>query len=149
MSVSVRHATARDHEPIVAFQKAMAWETEGLELDASNVDRGVQQILLGNAPGFYLIAEIKEEVVGCVMVNPEWSDWSGKVQLWLNSIYVLPEYRRMGILRALFNFVVENSSPETHVRIKLYVDRHNERAVEAYKAMRMTEQHYRMLELPI
>ena len=34
---------------------------------------------------------------GCVMVTTEWSDWRNAAFWWIQSVYVVPEFRRCGV----------------------------------------------------
>ena len=44
-SINVRDATPADVDTIVTFNSAMAWETEGIELDGDRLRRGVSAVL--------------------------------------------------------------------------------------------------------
>jgi GNAT superfamily N-acetyltransferase len=139
----IRRAEGRDEDTLVAFNAAMAWETEHLRLDAAVLRRGVRAALADPAKGFYLVAEADGEVVGQTLVTFEWSDWRDGYFWWVQSVYVRPDARRGGVFRALFEHVREAAvaAPDV-IGVRLYVDRDNARAQATYAALGMTEEGY-------
>ena len=63
---------------------------------------GVDAVLAEPRHGFYLVAEVDGDAVGCLMITYEWSDWRNGHWWWLQSVYVREEFRRRGIFRALY-----------------------------------------------
>jgi GNAT superfamily N-acetyltransferase len=98
--------------------------------------------------GYYVVAEKDGQVVGGLMITREWSDWRNGLFLWVQSLYVLPKYRRQGIYRKLYNYVKEMATEEeVPVRgIRLYVDKDNKTAQQVYETMGMEETNYMMFE---
>ena len=147
LSCSVRRATPRDTDVLVAHNCAMAHETEGKELDAAVVLRGVQGLLARPDHGFYLVAENDGVVVGSLMVTPEWSDWRDGFFWWVQSVYVAPEQRRTGVYRSLYEEVRTAAREATDVLgLRLYVERANRPARAVYAHMGMDETSYRLYE---
>ena len=97
----VRAARREDADTIAAFNAAMALETEGKRLRPEVLGAGVRRLLGEPALGFYLVAEVHGEVVGCLMVTTEWSDWRNGRFWWIQSVYVPAAWRRRGVFRAL------------------------------------------------
>lgn len=142
----VRPATPDDIEQIVAFNAAMALETEGLRLDLARLRSGVRRVFQGDAAAFYRVAEVGGRVVGQLMVTVEWSDWRDAWVWWIQSVYVAPEARRVGAYRALHGAVVEEARAAGAAGVRLYVDARNTRAMATYAAMGMDGEHYRVFE---
>jgi ribosomal protein S18 acetylase RimI-like enzyme len=143
--VRVRAAQADDCEVLAAFNAAMAIETEAKTLDPATLRAGVARVLAEPTRGFYLVAESNGVVAGCLMVTFEWSDWRNGDWWWLQSVYVMPEYRRHGVFRALYAEVERRAAERVDVvGIRLYVERDNVRAQHTYAALGMREDHYRM-----
>ena len=146
-NVLIRKAELNDARMISEFQLAMAMETEGLALDPETVLVGVGAVFNNPPKGFYLVGTIHNRVVASLMITPEWSDWRAKTVWWIQSLYVIPEYRRQGIYRSMYEFLqVEVSRHPEITGIRLYVDRSNVRAQEVYKAMGMDGEHYQLFE---
>lgn len=146
-SVTIRPATVADAETIARFNEAMAQETEGKILDPDTVRAGVRSVFEGESDPFYLLALRDETIVGSLMVTTEWSDWRNGTFWWIQSVYVRPEERRTGVYTALHEAVRSRAKVTSEVcGLRLYVERDNAAAQEAYEAMGMSEPPYRMYE---
>ncbi|HNY27146.1 MAG TPA: GNAT family N-acetyltransferase, partial [Candidatus Sumerlaeota bacterium] len=93
----IRRATRDDAQTLARFNSAMAMETEGKCLIAERVLAGVHGLLEKPELGFYLVATHEGRVAGSLMVTYEWSDWRCGVFWWVQSVYVVPEFRRQGV----------------------------------------------------
>jgi ribosomal protein S18 acetylase RimI-like enzyme len=145
--IQVRKAVADDSEVIVRFNRAMAMETEKKELVPAVISAGVQAVFRNPAYGFYAVAEIEKNIVGCLMVTPEWSDWRNGVFWWIQSVYVKPEFRNKGVYRSLYAFVKNAAQENSEVcGFRLYVEKENLRAQQTYRALGMEETDYRLYE---
>lgn len=149
---ALRLARATDAETLVEFNRAMARETEGLELPPETLTAGVRGLLSSLQYGFYVVAEHEDgrggrESVGSLMVTYEWSDWRDGLFWWIQSVYVRPAYRRRGVYRRLYEFVKELAAREPNVRgFRLYVERENRVAQSTYERLGMRRSHYLMYE---
>ena len=143
----LRPATRADIPSLVAWQLAMAWETEALKLDEPTVTRGVTALFDDSRKGEYLIAELDGEPAGALMLMDEWSDWRNGVVLWVHSVYVLPPFRRRGVFRGMYESLRRRVERDPSLRgIRLFVDRTNENAQRTYRALGMSDEHYRLFE---
>ena len=131
---------------IARFQVAMAMESEGLALDSKRVREGVEAVLEDDAKGRYVIARIGGDVVGCLMITREWSDWNSCWYWWIQSVYVMPEYRGRGIYKAMYNRVLDLAKNAHVSQIRLYVDKENTTAQTVYQKLGMAECHYYLYE---
>ena len=146
-NITVRHANAGDAEIVVAFNRAMALETEDKVLDEEISSRGVAGLFANPSLGFYVVAEAGGEVIGSLMITTEWSDWRNGSFWWVQSVYVRPEARRQGVYRRLYRFVGDMADKDPDVcGFRLYVERENSTARQAYKALGMEETSYVMFE---
>jgi ribosomal protein S18 acetylase RimI-like enzyme len=145
--ILIRRARPADAGIITRFNTAMGKETEGVALDKKRVYVGVRSILRDRHKGFYLLAEVGGKVVGQMMITREWSDWRNSHFWWIQSVYVLPTYRRRGVYRALHQYAIGSSKKRKDVcGIRLYVDWHNKRAQMVYKKLGMKRSTYDMFE---
>lgn len=139
----VRQATIKDHEKIVQFQLAMAHETEGIELHQPTVEKGVEAVLNDGNKGHYYITEINGEIVGSLLTTFEWSDWRNGTILWIQSVYVLPEFRRKGVYRNMYAHIKEKVMKADNLNgIRLYADKSNLPAQKTYEKLGMNQDHY-------
>jgi ribosomal protein S18 acetylase RimI-like enzyme len=144
---TLRRATTDDAETLARFNEAMAKETEDKTLDPDIVRSGVCAVFDKSEQAFYLVAERDGAIVGSLMVTTEWSDWRNGTFWWIQSVYVRPEDRREGVYTALHRDVRQRAREASGVcGLRLYVERENTVAQEAYKKLGMTEPPYRMYE---
>ena len=136
-------------DEITRFQIDMAMESEGLALDAERAYRGVRAVLEDESKGRYIIARCDEKLIGCLMLTREWSDWNCCWYWWIQSVYVLPEYRGRGIYKAMYGNVLEQAKSAGVSQIRLYVDKNNTTAQAVYQKLGMEECHYCLYEKDI
>ncbi|MCX8140166.1 MAG: GNAT family N-acetyltransferase [Gemmataceae bacterium] len=143
----IRAAERRDLAALVAYNLALAWETEQKRLDPVTVEAGVAALLGDPQRGFYTVAEVEGQVVGQVLITFEWSDWRNGWFWWLQSVYVQPAFRRRGVFRALVEHLEERARREGHVvGLRLYVERDNRAAQAVYAALGLQPTTYGVLE---
>jgi len=143
----IRPGTCADADTLADFQLRMAMETEGLRLDPEVLSSGVRAVLDDPSKGSYWVAEEDGRVIASLLVVPEWSDWRNGTVWWIHSLYVRDEYRRRGVFRALFGHLKRLVQQDDGLKgLRLYVDRRNARAQQAYEAMGMDGDHYRLYE---
>lgn len=144
---TVRRARADDVPWLASFNVALALETESKRLDVERVERGVRAVILDEHKGLYFVAELDGERVGQCMVNYEWSDWGDCWAWWIASVYVRPDARRKGVLRALFSHVEGELRARGDVReLRLYVVEGNTPARSAYASLSMRKTEYAIYE---
>jgi len=146
--IEVRRAVAGDLPFIVECQRSMAMETEGLRLSRNTVTRGVRAVLDEPSRGFYLMAESGSGPVGQLLVTHEWSDWRAGDFWWIQSVYVLPSWRRKGVLRTLFEHLrTESAGRDDVVGLRLYASPRNRTALAAYERLGMRSGRYLVLDM--
>lgn len=147
MPVTVRPARPEDAATIAEYNRRMAGETEALELDHATLARGVAAALADPAKARYSVAELDGRLVGQLMVTLEWSDWRDGWIWWIQSVYVVAEARRHGVLAALYAHVRATAKAQGDVRaIRLYVERENAVAQRAYERLGMARTDYLVYE---
>ncbi len=139
----IRKARSSDIYPIVDFQLKMALETEQLELNKTTVEKGVTAVVFDSAKGQYYVAEVNGNVVGSLLTTYEWSDWRNATILWIQSVYILPEFRRKGVYRNLYSHLKEIVEKDSQLNgIRLYADKSNIVAHKTYESLGMNPDHY-------
>ena len=143
----VRPATINDQETIVEFNQCLAHESEGKALDSATLRIGVQRILNDESKGRYFVAVCRNEIVGQIMFTREWSDWRNGDLLWLQSVYVRPQYRRRGVFRRLLQTIRNLADTRDDiVGIRLYVEKNNATARATYQQFGFREPGYLVME---
>ncbi|MGD9488586.1 MAG: GNAT family N-acetyltransferase [Calditrichaceae bacterium] len=143
----IEKAGRSEANSIAEFQKRMALETENLNLEIEIVRKGVGAIFDNPERGFYMIVKDgKDNCIGSMLVQKEWSDWRNADVWWLHSVFILPEYRGRGIFRKLFENTERMALESGVIGIRLYVDKSNLHAQQVYAGLQMTNEHYELYE---
>ena len=144
--ISIRKATKEDAEAIVYFQLNMAWETESMKLVTEIVQKGVDAVFEDPSRGQYFIAESEGRRIASLLITYEWSDWRNCNVWWLQSVYVVPEFRRKGVFRKMYNHVKRLAEQQDAAGLRLYVETRNVAAQKTYEALGMNSEHYSFYE---
>ena len=145
--MKIRTANHSDHNAIVDFQIKMAKETEDFDLNPDLVTKGVEAVLSDSNKGVYYVAENNGKVLASLLTTYEWSDWRNGLVLWIQSVYVLPEFRGQGIFKEMYHFLrskVQNDN--SLLGLRLYVEKDNKNAQKVYTKLGMDGEHYQMFE---
>lgn len=141
--MKVREAKPNDINSIVEFQITMAKETEGVDLIRPTVEIGVKAVLNDHSKGKYYVTENNEKIIGSLLTTYEWSDWRNGTVLWIQSVYVLPEFRRKGVYRNMYSFLKNKVQKNEELKgIRLYADKSNTAAHKTYENLGMSQDHY-------
>lgn len=127
----IRNIQERDREAVLSMMRTFyssdaVWSNGSDEIFAADVDA-----CLSDSP--YLegyVFEGESGLQGYAMVAKSFSTEFGKPCMWLEDIYVAPEFRDRGIGSAFMSFV-QNKYPDAIFRLE--VEPENERAVHVYK----------------
>ena len=119
-----------DAKLLASFQYDMALETENKHLDKDSVQIALVRYLKTPKLGLYFIAfdenDKDKKPIGCTMVTFEMSPVFGGLIHWIQSVYVVPEARKKGVFRSLYNKVVEGAKANPEVKcVRLYVEKEN------------------------
>lgn len=147
--MEISRGTINDIEAITGFQIAMAMESEGTILEENKVRSGVTAAMEDESKGIYVVARTDGKPIASLMITREWSDWNNGWYWWIQSVYVLPEYRGQGIFRAMYTKVIDMAKEQSVAQVRLYVDRHNTNAQKVYQKLGMEECHYLMYETSV
>jgi ribosomal protein S18 acetylase RimI-like enzyme len=143
---TVRPARPDDAEALVEFNFRMARETEDLTLDRAVLSQGVRAALTDANKALYFVAEIDGAPAGALMITHEWSDWRNGDLWWVQSVYVLPDYRKAGVFKALYRHVQRAAREAGAAGLRLYVEKENAVAQQVYARLGMAMTHYAVME---
>ena len=94
-----------------------------------------------------MVAEENKQIIGGLMITFEWSDWRDAWFWWIQSVYIMPDFRGQGIYRLLYEFVKEFAAKSENVcGFRLYVEKENLSAQKVYEKLGMDQSHYLMYE---
>ena len=135
MACTIRNATAVDVPQILTFIRALAaYERDPDAVTAT--EAGLLRDGFGPNP-FYtcLIAEQDGQPAGFAFFFFNYSTWKGQPGIYLEDIFVQPEYRGLGIGKALLKRVAAIAVEKGCPRLQWEVLDWNTPAIEFYRAM--------------
>jgi len=136
-----------DLPKIVEFQILMALETELLKLDPATVSMGVKAVFDDPSKGRYFVTEQSREIIGSLLIVPEWSDWRNGQVWWIHSVFVPLEYRGGKVFANIYRHVQAIVQGDENLRgLRLYVDKRNTHAQKVYEKLGMSGDHYHLFE---
>ena len=149
--IAIRPARHDDVETLVKFNAAMAFETERRRLDLATLRQGTLAFLESGGYGFYIVAELPDDKsfrpVGQLMITYEWSDWRNGAFWWIQSVYVVPDRRGLGVFRAMYDYIFSKAKADPRIcGIRLYVERENRQAQTVYQRVGFSPSVYIVFE---
>lgn len=81
------------------------------------------------------VAELEGAVIGYALLAKTFSREAGGKVMWLEEMYILPEYRSHGIGKAFFSAIEEQAEREGFARIRLELEANNLRARALYERL--------------
>jgi GNAT superfamily N-acetyltransferase len=135
MAIGIRPATAADVPQILAFVRALAeYEREPDAVLANEAD--LLRDGFGSNPFYFcLIADTDGAPAGFALYFYNYSTWLGRPGLYLEDLFVLPEFRGLGIGKALLRRVAAIAVEKGCLRLQWEVLDWNTPAVDFYAAM--------------
>ncbi len=145
--IDIRLANEIDALNIAEFQIKMAQETENFKLDRDTVIVGVLSVFRDPQKGKYYVATDNNKVVASMLITHEWSDWRNSWVFWIQSVFVIPEKRGIGVFKQMYKHLFEIVSNSNEVSgLRLYVDINNKSARSVYGKIGMNGDHYQVFE---
>ena len=135
MATTIRTATAEDVPEILGFIRALAaYEREPDAVTAT--EAGLLRDGFGSNPFYFcLMAEEDGRTAGFALYFYNYSTWLGRPGLYLEDLFVHPEFRGLGIGKALLKKVAAIALEMGCERLQWEVLDWNTPAIEFYRAM--------------
>ena len=146
MNLKIREAVKSDITILAKNNQALAYETENINLNLDIITSGVSNAL-NREDCHYFVAEINKMVVGQTLITYEWSDWRNGLIWWMQSVFVLFNFRKQGIYKNLFNHIENLARNNPKVKaLRLYVIKNNQSGIKTYEALGMKDSGYIVYE---
>jgi GNAT superfamily N-acetyltransferase len=131
--IDVRPGTLDDIPQLLTFIRQMA-EFEKLEVPTTETI--LKESLFGDRPAasFFLVY-VDDQPVAYVTYFFTFSSMVGKRGLWLDDLFVIPEFRRRGIAKALMPYIADIAKQNDCGRFEWIVLDWNQNAIEFYKKL--------------
>jgi GNAT superfamily N-acetyltransferase len=137
-SVTLRSATPRDASALFGLIQALA-HYEKLSHTVTGSAKELQDHLFGERRyAEAIVAEIDEQIVGFALFFYNYSTFLTKPGIYLEDLFVLPEYRRFGLGTALLIHLAQRALAEGCGRLEWSVLDWNASAIAFYERMGAT-----------
>ena len=148
--LSIRFAEEKDIPVILSLIKELA-QYEKLSGEVMATEEILKENLFGKRKyAEVIIAELNEKPAGQALFFHNFSTFKGKPGIYLEDLYVKPEYRSKGVGKALLNKLIETAKERKCSRIEWVVLDWNKSAIDFYKKMGAEEMNgwliYRLTE---
>jgi diamine N-acetyltransferase len=87
------------------------------------------------------VMEYRKRIAGYALLAKTFSQEAGGMVVWIEELYVKPEYRGHGLGHAFFKFLKEHL-PQNTKRLRLEVESSNQRAVSLYRRLGFQDLEY-------
>lgn len=128
MVIVIRKGRESDLPAIMGLMKELA----AFERIPNAVKTSVEQLKENKARFDSFVAEQDGEIVGYTLYFPAYYTWVGK-NIYMDDLYVKPEFRGQGIGGMLFTELVELAKEEKYSRIRWQVIDWNKEAIDFYR----------------
>lgn len=134
--LTIREATEHDVPLIIQFIQALAEYEKASVDEVKTTEENIRKYGFGDVPRFHcLIAEWNGTPAGFSLYFYNYSTWEGKPGIYLEDLFVLPEYRKHGIGKALLQELVRIALNNDCTRLVWQVLDWNELAIKFYKSI--------------
>ncbi|MDY6784332.1 MAG: GNAT family N-acetyltransferase [Cyanobacteriota bacterium] len=138
MSLKIRSAIAEDVPVIFDLIRSLA-EYEKLTHLVTGDARSLHEHLFGDRPyAEAILAQWEGEAAGFALFFPNYSTFLTQPGIYLEDLFVLPQYRRRGIGKALLTHLIQLAEERGAGRLEWSVLDWNEPAIAFYKQMGAT-----------
>lgn len=131
--IDVRDATPVHVPQLLAFIRQMA---EFEKLKASATEESLHESLFGDMPAAHArLVYVANQPVGYLIFFFSFSSMRGRRALWLDDLYIVPEFRGRGIGKVLMAYLARVAIDNRCARFEWIVLDWNTNAVEFYKRL--------------
>lgn len=137
-TITIRPATITDAPAIHAALLGIADAIGQRHRIVSSVE-DIRRHGFGDRPAFsVLIAEVGSAFVGMCLWFPSFSTWFGNPGVYVQDLYVAPEFRKLGVGEKLMRRLAAETKRAGGTYIRLSVDADNAAALRFYQSIGMT-----------
>ncbi len=134
-NLTIRESTQDDIPDILEMIKGLA-DYEKLSNEVKATEDNLKKYIFGDEKFVEVwIAEFDNEISGHVIFFQNFSTFLSKPGLYIEELYVKPEFRNKGIGEKLLIRVIEIAKEKNYGRVEWAVLNWNEQAIKFYKSM--------------
>ncbi len=132
---SIRDAAPEDIPLIMQFIRDLARYEKSEDLVLATPESLTQHLFAPGAVARCILAEWEDQAAGFALYFYNFSTWTGKPGLYLEDLFVLPEYRQRGIGLQLMKTLAGRAASEGCERFEWSVLNWNSPAIDFYKSL--------------
>lgn len=147
MSTTIRSMTAEDKSAVLEMMRVFYASPAVLSNGSEEIFENDIENCVNNSP--YLegyVFEDGKEIQGYGMVAKSFSTEFGKPCIWIEDLYLKPEYRGLGIGSMFFDYLKDTYTD--HI-FRLEVEEENERAIHTYEKKGFTVLPYMEMKMEV
>jgi GNAT superfamily N-acetyltransferase len=135
MTVSIRLAQPGDETELAAMvHELAAFEHAAAECTVTAVQ--LREALFGAAPSVYAhVAEVDGQAAACALWFRNFSTWDGVAGIYLEDLFVRPDFRRHGLAKALLAALARECTSSGYTRLSWAVLDWNVNAIALYDSV--------------
>ncbi len=128
----IRRLSNEDHDIYIAMAKEFYASDAVLNnVPEENLENTFSELMHSDIYTVCYLLIRSENICGYALLSKTYSQEAGGMVLWLEELYVCPQYRSMGLGTEFFEWL-ENNKGSDIKRIRLEIEPENERAVSLY-----------------
>lgn len=135
MKTNIRKFKLIDKKEIIELIQNLYKEDSYVEnISLQKINRTIKELFLHNEKGSIFIIEEKEKIIGYAIIINYWSNEFGGNILFIDEIFILPDYRNFGVGTNFINYLIKNKI-NSSVGIQLEVTKANTNAKNFYEKL--------------
>ena len=133
--MQIRAAVASDIDEILALIYELALYEKAPEEAKATREQIESSFFSDNPKVFCEVVEVDEEVAGCAIWFLNYSTWQGKHGIYLEDLFVRPQYRGQGYGKALLKHLAALCEKNGYGRFQWWVLDWNTPSIDFYKSL--------------
>lgn len=111
---------------------------------SSNFESTFTELMQSQKYAEAYVLEYHEKIAGYALLAKTFSQEAGGIQVWIEELYVKPEFRGHGLGHEFFEFL-EKHLPRNTKRIRLEAESDNQKAISLYRQLGFQDLPYRQM----
>lgn len=138
----IRKIQEQDKEKFIAMANEFYHSNAVLHsIPEDYIQRTFHEIMSGSPYAAAYVYESNGKIAGYVLLAFTYSNEAGGMVMWIEEIYILPQYQGLGFGKEMFAFL-ETEYEDKVARIRLEVEDSNRRAVDLYRRIGFADLDY-------
>jgi GNAT superfamily N-acetyltransferase len=133
--MSIRAARIDDVDEILALIYELALYEKAPDEAKATREQIIESFFCENPKVFCELVEVDGEIAGCAIWFLNYSTWLGKHGIYLEDLFIRPQYRGKGYGKALLKYLASICDERGYGRFQWWVLDWNEPSIEFYKSL--------------